>query len=310
MSASGRLWELYRRQAEFGVAYTPDDLWIRPDPSIRSLADLYEYALTFDGYVYARLFLGSDCAALGNAVWERHRAQPAAADRWDATYADLRCTMFWTQRSQRWAGDTTEMQEPGLSRDMKALLDAAGQVWETECPGDLRDAARVAEEASPGMGAELHWLSDDHRRALEWFARNKGQYVSWPDELPGGIILATRAKRIYEPAWSEYALSIRGVFKGPHADGKMHARIDGSWTLEFTQEGHGDEARVRFTNRALVRCAEDRVPIGVFVQHSPEDSRVELPYEVAGLALVRDWVGETFVLDEYRGGGAAARPLA
>jgi hypothetical protein len=44
------------------------------------------------------------------------------------------------------------------------------------------------------------------------------------------------------------------------------------------------------------------VPIGVFVQQATDDSRIHLPYEVAGLALVRDWVGERFVLDEYRGG--------
>jgi hypothetical protein len=42
------------------------------------------------------------------------------------------------------------------------------------------------------------------------------------------------------------------------------------------------------------------VPIGVFVQQAPDDSRIHVPYEVAGLALVRDWVGERFVLDECR----------
>ena len=301
MSASGRLWDLYRRQAEFGVAYTPDDLWIRPDPSIGTLAEMYEYALTFDGHAYARLFLGSECAAVGNAVLERHRAQTVAADHWDATYADLRCALFWTQRSQRWAGETNEAQEPALSRDMHMLLEAAGQAWEKECPDGLRDMARVAEASSGGLGAQLSWLSDDHRRALQWFVGNKGQYVAWPDELPGGILLASRAKRIYEPAWSEYALSVRSVLKGPHADGQWLSRIDGSWTLQYCQEGHGDDARALVTNRALARCAEDRVPIGVFVRQAPDDSRVQHPYEVAGLALVRDWVGERFVLDEYRG---------
>ena len=126
--------------------------------------------------------------------------------------------------------------------------------------------------------------------------------MSWPDELPGGHLLATRAKGIYKPAWSEYALSIRSVFKGPYADGQLRSRTDGSWTLEYCQEGHGADARALFTNRALVRCAEGRVPIGVFVQQAPDGSRIRVPYEVAGLALVRDWVGERFVLDEYRGG--------
>ena len=77
----------------------------------------------------------------------------------------------------------------------------------------------------------------------------------------------------------------------------MRSRTDGSRTLEYCQEGHGDDARTLFTNRALVRCAEDRVPIGVFVQQAPGHSRIHVPYAVAGLALVRDWVGEMFVLD-------------
>jgi hypothetical protein len=82
----------------------------------------------------------------------------------------------------------------------------------------------------------------------------------------------------------------------------LRSRTDGSWTLEYCQEGHGADARALFTNRALVRCAEGRVPIGVFVQQAPDGSCIHVPYEVAGLALVRDWVGERFVLDEYRGG--------
>jgi hypothetical protein len=94
-----------------------------------------------------------------------------------------------------------------------------------------------------------------------------------------------------------YAPSIRSVFKGPCADGQLRSRLDGSWTLQYCQEGHGDDARALFTHRALVRCAEDRVPIGVFVQQAPEDSRIHPPYEVAGLALVHDWVAERFVAD-------------
>ena len=89
--------------------------------------------------------------------------------------------------------------------------------------------------------------------------------------------MATRAKGIYKPAWSEYALSIRSVFKGPYADGQLRGHTDGSWTLEYCQEGHGDDARSLFTNRAQVRCAEDRVPIGVFVQQAPDSSRIHVP---------------------------------
>jgi hypothetical protein len=76
----------------------------------------------------------------------------------------------------------------------------------------------------------------------------------------------------------------------------------GSWTLEHCQEGRGDDARALFTNRALARCAEHRVPIGVFAQAAADDSRIRVPCEVAGLALMGDWVGERFALDDYRGG--------
>jgi hypothetical protein len=47
----------------------------------------------------------------------------------------------------------------------------------------------------------------------------------------GGILLATRAKGVYEPAWSDYALSIRSVSEGPYADSPLGTRADGTWTL-------------------------------------------------------------------------------
>jgi hypothetical protein len=336
------LWQLYRRNAEFGVHYTPDDLWVRPQADLSVLVSeitdeielVCEYALTFDGYAYAPLFLGRSCMDVAESI----DAQRQARSRWDSHFAGLRCTLFMMQRAYHWAACSEPFHDP-----LRELHSAVCEAWEAECPEPLRDMGPAADDLFGRLGLELAVLPVQHRQALSWFAANAGNRVAWPDELPGGILLATRAKGIYKPAWSDYALSIRSVSEGPYADSPLRTRADGTWTMEYCQEGHGEEARSRFTNRALLRCAQDRVPVGVLVQHGAAalgagaatpgagkatsgtgattshhdvdtaDRLLALPgaaghiqapgrsgYEVAGLALVRDLVGETFILDEYR----------
>ena len=52
-------------------------------------------------------------------------------------------------------------------------------------------------------------LPPRHRQALQWFADRAGSEQPWPEDIPGpdGLThLASRAKGIYKPAWSKYAL--------------------------------------------------------------------------------------------------------
>ena len=74
----------------------------------------------------------------------------------------------------------------------------------------------------------LDRLPDHHREALLWFAQNAGTEVSWPDPLSGGTLLATRAKGIYKPAWTEYALSVRTTLDSPYSDGEREPGPSGS----------------------------------------------------------------------------------
>ncbi len=80
-----------------------------------------------------------------------------------------------------------------------------------------------------------------HRAALQWFIENAGKEKPWPDPLPpdktylatNGTHLATKAKGIYKPEWSEYALSVRQVLHGPYPDREPKFRSDGTWSYRF-----------------------------------------------------------------------------
>lgn len=62
-------------------------------------------------------------------------------------------------------------------------------------------------------------LPEQHRSALQWFERHKGTVQPWPDKLADGTLLATKAKGIYKPNWSEYALSVRQPSAAPTQTG-------------------------------------------------------------------------------------------
>jgi hypothetical protein len=64
-------------------------------------------------------------------------------------------------------------------------------------------------------------LSQRHQAVLNWFHENAGFEVSWPKPIqtPEGIThLASKAKGIYKPEWSEYAVSVRQSLRGPYPD--------------------------------------------------------------------------------------------
>ena len=48
-----------------------------------------------------------------------------------------------------------------------------------------------------------------HRSALSWFEEHAGTVQRWPAPLSDETLLASKAKGIYKPRWSEYALSVR-----------------------------------------------------------------------------------------------------
>lgn len=148
-------------------------------------------------------------------------------------------------------------------------------------------------------------ISDQQRIALQWFLDNAGHIRSWRDielEADAGNRLATLAKGIYKPAYTDYALSIRQTLTSPYADKEIVSRPDGSWLYPYFQENADPNARDQeATNRGLMNCLRDGVPIGIMIQTKPKPG---VEYLVMGLGLVVDWKDGYFIIQQY---GAASR---
>lgn len=139
-----------------------------------------------------------------------------------------------------------------------------------------------------------------HAAALMWFLARSGQESGWPQAIEtdeGATGLATKAKGIYKPAWSQYALSVRQSLDSTYNDLEPIVHADGSWSYLYFQENEDPALRdSEFTNRGLMNCWRDRVPIGVFRQIRERPSQ---RYRVFGLALVAGWQDGYFVLEGF-----------
>lgn len=146
-------------------------------------------------------------------------------------------------------------------------------------------------------------LPQKHILALWWFALRAGSTQPWPKPLTDGTLIVTQAKGIYKPEWSQYALSVRQTLNGPYQDKEPHYDAPGEWTYPYFQEGtppseHRGEYKVEerdaeFTNRGLVACMNDKIPVGVLRQTK---GKPNVQYRVLGLALVESWQDGVFRL--------------
>ena len=141
----------------------------------------------------------------------------------------------------------------------------------------------------------LSSLTERHQAALRWFVAHTGQETPWPGPLSDGTLLASRAKGIYKPGWTKYALSVRESLGGPYSDRDPELRLDGSWSYDYYQENTDPDKRdSEYTNRGLVQCIEDSVPVGVFRQTS---RRPASRYQILGVAAVVGWESGYFHLE-------------
>lgn len=130
----------------------------------------------------------------------------------------------------------------------------------------------------------------------------------WPQPLADGTLLATRAKGIYKPAQSEYALSVRQSLTSTYGDRDPVLHDDGSWTYLYHCEGRkGAPLEDDYTNRGLLAAMRDSVPVGVLRQ---ERGKPDSQYRVLGLAVVLGTEGEWFILRGFDSAGLAPAPTA
>jgi hypothetical protein len=140
----------------------------------------------------------------------------------------------------------------------------------------------------------------EHALALRWFRDNADRTVSWAEmqaHADQGARLVNQAKGIYKPHHVEYALSVRQTLESPYADKEVQRRPDGSWVYPYFQENRDPTQRDNeATNRGLVKCMNDGVPVGVLLQTKPKPG---VEYEVLGLAKVSEWKDGYFILEGF-----------
>ncbi|WP_440997543.1 HNH endonuclease [Arhodomonas sp. SL1] len=145
-------------------------------------------------------------------------------------------------------------------------------------------------------------LSADHREALEWFADRAGAEIASLGQPPSGLHLANRAKDIHKPKGWRYALSIRATLSRQYDDKEPEWLPDGSWRYDYYQEGTDPAQRdEEYTNRGLVACMGDGVPVAVLRQ---TQGKPNVHYHVLGLAYVRGWKDGWFSLEGILGSGS------
>ena len=102
-------------------------------------------------------------------------------------------------------------------------------------------------------------------------------------------------KGIYKPTGSKYALWIRQTMRGIYPDREPSYYPDGSWSYRYAPEAKDGRTDMTLsTNRSLLNCMEDRIPVGVFIQRSI--AGLPRSYEVLGLAYVEKFDGTYFVM--------------
>jgi putative restriction endonuclease len=141
-------------------------------------------------------------------------------------------------------------------------------------------------------------ITPDHAHRLAWFEDHQGQVSGPPEPLePGKLRLVSTPKGIYKPADLPYSLSIKIKPGSSYADGVPVPTPGGGWLLSYHQEGDAELAdRERLnTNRGLMRCIEDRIPVGVLIGRAPVGRRSF--YDVLGLAMPVQWSEGRFFLE-------------
>jgi putative restriction endonuclease len=131
-------------------------------------------------------------------------------------------------------------------------------------------------------------ITADHRRRLDWFEEHRGEILSLAVINAGDMLLTTKASGIFKPKDWRYSLSIRIVPGSRYDDGGVEELPGGGWTLRYYQENSDPGSRDRAaTNRGLMACIEDEVPVGVLRQIRRDGNRGQ--YEVLGLAKPVSW---------------------
>ena len=148
------------------------------------------------------------------------------------------------------------------------------------------------------LDVALSKVDGPHKEALNWFEEFRDKRVKWRDILEHaelGARLVNSAKGIYKPAYTDFALSVRVIQDGPYPDKEVEYRPNGSWVCQYYQENIDPAQRDKeATNRGLMRCMEEQIPIGFLIKRKPKPG---VEYDVLGLGFVKAWEDGYFTIE-------------
>jgi hypothetical protein len=115
------------------------DLWLRPNPDLTDVHDVLRYAITVDGYAYAREVLGRDLFEMSDELERRCSGRRRA----EASLVELRLHLFFVQRALRHMGqDSAHLMGADRARELLDLNHALCSAWERGWPEHLGLAPR------------------------------------------------------------------------------------------------------------------------------------------------------------------------
>ena len=120
-------------------------------------------------------------------------------------------------------------------------------------------------------------------KRVSWqFIKQTSQYIPYIDRFHNLIT------GIFKPAWSDYALSIVIRTTSPYEDkDEVIFLQDSRWLMTYSPRAGGLQIA---DNRALVKCMDERVPIGVFRQLTDKTNHQHgSTYRILGLGLITDY---------------------
>ena len=140
---------------------------------------------------------------------------------------------------------------------------------------------------------EILNIKKDNIIALNWFIDHKGYIMQLPSDPimtnHGEFRLHTRAKGIFKPRWSKFALSIKILIDSPYND-QLKDKENDNWTLLYNQEGDDEDF---WTNTSLKRNMYQGFPVGVLFQVNEDPSL----YKIFGLGKVLDYNDGKFSIE-------------
>lgn len=137
-------------------------------------------------------------------------------------------------------------------------------------------------------------IIDLHRERLKWFLDHEGMIVPYSAfDAVTNPWLTSRPKGIYKPEGWEYSLSIKETLQSPYGDIPIQTLSNGDWVYRY----HREDGENKGTNRGLIKCMEQGIPIGVIIQ---VQGKPNVRYFVAGLGLITQFNDPWFDLVNWQ----------